>query len=219
MHREILTAEELKVLASPTQQEVAASAPPVEPTDRAAANAQKALAELHDSFATTASGALTKIIGRDVQCRLREAVSATFGQFVFAQLVPTCCAVVRAEPIRLEFYLAIEPTVMYPMLDRMLGAKLVDPPPQRPMTEIERGVATLMMNELLAGYSRALQSALSLECHVDRLEHNAQRLKGLPGGEPTYLATYDLRCDADHGRLSICLPWQGTQQIRERLAG
>lgn len=192
MYREILSEEELTVLSTSTKHDSGVSCSPADSLESSSTIEHKALAELHDGFATRLAEAFGKIANREVHCRLRKTVRATFGQFIFAQTIPTCCAVVRAEPIQLEFYLAIQPTVLYPMMDRMLGARSVEPSPQRPMTEIERTVAMLIINELLTRYSRALQHALSLEFSVDRLEHNAQQLDGLPGGEPTYLAAYDL---------------------------
>ena len=43
--------------------------------------------------------------------------------------------------------------------------------------------AIAVLRPLLEAYAQGFQRGLSLELHVDRLEHNPQRLRGLPGGQ------------------------------------
>lgn len=216
MHSEALSSDELLALATPSQ------GPPdaerrIQVAD-ADASPQPALLDLHRHFASGLAAELSALINREVSVQLRDQAVSTYSQFVFGQSVPTCCAIAYAEPINLEFYLATEPRIVYPLMDRMLGSKQPEPIPHRPPTEIELGLASLLLSAVLTKYGAAWQFALSFKLHVDRIEYNLQQLRALAGSEQTYRARYDIRCGRDVGHLEICLPWKATQQLRTRLS-
>ena len=217
MHREALSDDELAVLSTPTH---GPRAPlPTAHRDADGGNvAHPSLQELHRQFAGSLAVIFSGFANRDIIVRLRDQSNATYSQFVFGQSIPTCCAVIRAEPINLEFYLAVQPTICYPLIDRLLGCRQSDPIPKRPLSEIETGLMLFMMNEIVTKYGDAWQQALSLELQVDRMEHNVQQLGALAGSEQTYRARYGIRSGTDFGQLEVCLPWQATHQIRQRLA-
>lgn len=212
MNREVLTNEELDVLAQaadPTDARALESPPSSSPI--ADEDDCRRLSEIHEGYAKVLVEIFTKMGQRDVRCRLREAMPGTFGQFVFGQTVPTCCALMRAKPSRGEWLLAVQPSVLYPLIDGLLGVKASEPPPERPMTEIESTVAEWIIREIVESYTQVLQPNSALQLDVERLEHNAQRLRTKPGGERVFLVTYDVQCRADYGRLTLCLPLSDRQ--------
>jgi flagellar motor switch protein FliM len=216
MHREMLSDEELSALRTPTR-EIDTSTSKVAPEVDVESPCQS-LKELHRALADSLSSTLSTLIHREVAIGLRDQTLGTYAQFVFSQPIPTCCAIVRAESINLETYFAIQPTIIYPLIDRLLGCKQSDPIPQRPITEIESGLAVILLTEIIGKYNDAWQQALTLDLRIARIEHNVQRLGAMPGSEPTYRARYELRCGSDFGQLEICLPWKATNQIRQRLS-
>ena len=219
MYRERLTSDELEVLL--TQDPVVLSSPT--PEDAGPRETEKhsdqALVELHSRYAHDLGTLLGELVRREVVVRLRSANLGTYGQFVFGQSVPTCCAVIQVEPIQAEFFLAISPSILFSLIDRLMGSDYPEPPQQRaPPTEIETSVIKLLVDQIVEKYREVWQQVLSLESAVDRLEHNAQQMRALAGGEPTYMVRYDVRCGGDQGWFELCLPWAATQQMRERLA-
>ncbi len=217
MYRETLTADELETLAKPAAFDRQPSLAQKENSEEAK-QTDNALAELHLRFAESLASVLTSYAGRDVVARMRSANRGLYGQFVFGQPIPTCCAIARAEPIESEFFFAMGPSLLFPLIDRVLGSKQIEPAPSRPLSEIERSIAKLIFSGVLEKYADQWQQSLSLVLTIDRLEHNTQRLNALPGSAHVYLVQYDLLCEPDAGRLELCIPWNATQQIRERLA-
>ena len=177
------------------------------------------LVQLHRDFATVLGRLLADSIGREVTVALRHEGLGTFSQFVFAQPMPCCCAVVTSDPADLEFYLAIKPSILYPIIDSLVGAKESDPTPQRPMTEIERSLVAVVVEQILGGYEDTWRALFSLEPKLDRFEHNLQQNLLLPGGEQTYCVRYDVRFDCFHGTIELCWPWKNSEAIRHRLHG
>lgn len=226
MHRETLTADELKLLTSsparqslnPTKLATSVTTGNSKQEETSLQAELTALNDLHCEFACQLRDSFAELIRAVPTVRLRDGSMKTYGQFVFGQPVPTVCAVVRAEPIDVEMYVALRPGLFFAMLDRFMGCQQTEPTAERPLSEIEQAVAKVMFNHLLAGYGEAWQKALSLQLTVTRLEHNLQRTRCITGATPMFWARYDVHVASEFGMLDICLPWEATQQIRERLA-
>ena len=59
----------------------------------------------------------------------------TYGEFVDNLDTPACFHVLRAGPLDERLLLDIEPSILYPLIDRMLGGGREDEPPLgRPLT-------------------------------------------------------------------------------------
>lgn len=217
MNSKQLSRDELDSLLTP-------SAVVMEATDESSARhaaqmrVDNSLEKLHAEFTASLVDILSNLARRDVAVRMTSCVPATFGQFVFGQPIPTCCISVDTRPISSDLFIAIRPSILFSLVDRVMGSSDLEPPQQRPLTEIEREVARFIVNQVLVKYQDAWQPVLSLDFHVDRIEHNAQQLGALAGAEPVFLVRYDVRCGRDQGWLELCLPWNSTHQMRGRLA-
>jgi len=218
MYRERLTSDELDVLLTPSQVSSPPSAPAESSPRESDTHIDEALADLHARFADDLSTLLSELARNEVVVKLREIVRGTYAQFVFGQTVPTCCAVVLAVPIETEFFLAIRPSILFPLLDRALGCDLPEPAQQRPLTEIESSLSTLLVEQMLGKSREAWQHVLPLGLRVARLEFNTRQMRAMSGSEPVCLVRYDVRCGRDQGWIELCIPWKPTQRLRERLA-
>lgn len=187
----------------------AASAPTDGPTPE--------LSDLHREFAKSLAKVLSDCAGRETLVSLRHDGLGTYAQFVFGQPVPCCCAILESEASQFEFYLAMSPSILYPFLDRLVGARESDPIPQRPMTEIEQGLVEVLLAQIIAEYEDAWRPTLSLKLNLNRLEHNLLQRQLLSGNDATYRARYDVRFENFSGFIELCLPWESTRQLRQRL--
>ena len=174
------------------------------------------LSELHRAFAESLGQRLTECLGRESTVCLRDAGLSTYSQFVFGQPVPCCSAIVSSEATPFEFCLAVSPSVHYPMLDQLLGARESEPLPQRPMTEIERGLIEVLLAQMIATYEDTWRPVLSLGLKLVRLEHNVQQSRWMSGSETTYRAKYELRFDSFSGMVEFCLPWEALSRLSPR---
>ncbi len=218
MHRERLTSDEMDVLLTPSYAEPSHNYSAETCLRGPDTHMDDALAQLHTKFGEDLKSLLSDLTRRDVVVKMRQAARGTYGHFVFGHSIPTCCAVIIAEPIQAEFFLAIRPSLLFPLLDRLFGCDTPEPPQQRPLSEIEASIAMLLVEQILERYREVWQQVLSLELSVDRFEHNIQQMRVMRGSDPAYLVRYDIRCDRDQGCLEFCIPWDSTQQMRERLA-
>ena len=218
MQNEGLSPEELELLSTPTIVSSPPNSSPPAPSRGVSDPPHPSLLELHRELAGSFGDELTEAAQRSVGVTLREQMVGSYAQFVFGQPNPTFCSVIRSRASELEFWFTIQPTVLYPLIDRLLGCRESDPVPQRPLSEIETALAGLLVERLIARYGEAWRRALSLELEVDRIATNVQLLSAAAGSAEVWRTRFAVRCGQDFGYLEVAFPWADTHQLRQRLA-
>lgn len=227
MDRDIITEHERELLQTPAARSSAVvNRAPGSLTDAAsgtelpgvAPQPDNAIVQIHRLYVDVLGQAVGEMVRQPVTTRLRDDGLGTYSEFVFHQPVPTCCAVLSSSTVELELYCYLEPQILFSLLDRMLGSHTVDLPPARVLSEIEHTLAQLLLEQIASSYARMWEPTLALDLAVERIMHNAQQAKLLPGSEPCYMARYELSCGREFGQMEICLPWQATESIRQRIS-
>src|SRR5688500_16942432 len=73
-----------------------------------------------------------------VEVKLTGADQLTYSEFIFSLENPTCFNVLQANPLEGNLILDINPAILYPIIDRLLGGgRETGPLARRPLTEIE----------------------------------------------------------------------------------
>ena len=115
------------------------------------------LRTLHEGLARDFGAALSGLLRTAIDVSLRGVDQATYGQFVYNLEEPACFYVLKAEPWSDRLMLDIEPAILHPMIDRMLGGAVEDEPPSRPLTEVELCLAARIVRVFLQECQSAWQ--------------------------------------------------------------
>src|SRR6185503_7280077 len=110
------------------------------------------------NFGAALSGLLRSI----VEVKLTSVDQLTYGEFVFSLENPTCFNLLRADPLEGNLILDINPSILYPIIDRLLGGgRDTGPISRRPLTEIELRLVSritgLFLKELQHAWEGVLQ--------------------------------------------------------------
>ena len=106
--------------------------------ERVGKEQMRALQSLHEGFGRNFGAALSALLRSIVEVKLTSVDQLTYGEFVFSLENPTCFNLLRAEPLEGNLILDINPSILYPIIDRLLGGgKDAGPISRRPLTEIE----------------------------------------------------------------------------------
>ena len=87
------------------------------------------LRTLHEGLARDFGAALSSLLRTTVEIRLADVDSMDYGRFLCDLGVPTCFHVLKAEPLHDRLMLDIEPSILHPMIDRLLGGPVAEEPP------------------------------------------------------------------------------------------
>ena len=86
---------------------------------------------LHEGFGRNFGAALSALLRTIVEVKLTSVDQLTYSEFVFSLENPTCFNLLKAEPLEGNLILDINPSILYPIIDRLLGGGKRTRPPSR----------------------------------------------------------------------------------------
>jgi flagellar motor switch protein FliM len=143
----------------------------------------------------------------------------TYSEFVFSLENPTCFNILRADPLEGNLILDINPAILYPIIDRLLGGgKESGNVNRRPLTEIETRLMTRITNLFLAELRHAWEAVLPLKLSVERVESNPQLVQIVPPNEVVVLISFELMLGEIRGIMNLCIPFNSLERFSSKLS-
>lgn len=186
--------------------------------ERVGKEQMRALQSLHDGFSRNFGAALSALLRTIVEVKLTSVDQLTYSEFVFSLESPTCFNLVRAEPLEGHLILDINPSILFPVIDRLLGGgKDNGPPARRPLTEIELRLVSRVTNLFLAEIRHSWENVVDLKICVDRVESNPQLVQIVPPNEVIILISFELAMGDVRGMINLCIPFNAIERIGNKL--
>ena len=186
--------------------------------ERVGKEQMRALQSLHEGFGRNFGAALSALLRCIVEVKLTSVDQLTYSEFVFSLENPTCFNLLRAEPLDGDLILDINPSILYPVIDRLLGGgKESGPMARRPLTEIELRLVSRITDLFLEELRRAWENVLLLELSVDRVESNPQLVQIVPPNEVVVLISFELTLGEVRGMMNLCIPFNSIERISGKL--
>src|SRR6476619_5676065 len=159
--------------------------------ERVGKEQMRALQTLHEGFGRNFGAALSALLRSMVEVKLTSVDQLTYSEFVFSLETPTCFNILRAEPLEGHLILDINPSILYPIIDRLLGGgKDGNNVNRRPLTEIETRLMSKITTLFLREMAHAWDAVLPLKLSVDRVESNPQLVPIVPPTEVIALNSF-----------------------------
>lgn len=169
---------------------------------------------VYEAMAGDLGSALSDLLRHPVDVTLAGIDQLAYGRFVAGLARPTCLAIVKAGPWEDRLMLDIEPSILYPMIDRLLGGGQEDqPPPGRPLSDLERPLAVRIARVMLGCLRRAWKNVLDADMTLDvlQVENDARRCRLLPKDEMVAVAAVQLRIGNLQGMVRLSMPCRAIQ--------
>jgi flagellar motor switch protein FliM len=179
----------------------------------------RSLRALHERAGDQFAGALSAMLRCPIEVALIGFEPVAYGRFVQSLESPSCFHVLKAEPLADRMMLDIDPAILYPMLDRMLGGGQEDgPPPRRAPSDIELPLVARIVRLFLDELHAAWLPSLDLTFDVLQVESHPRFLRVLPSDEPVVAAGFRMKVGQWCGMMRLCLPCRAIQEIRAKQA-
>ena len=217
-------AAEQQAAAQPQQKPAMRSREKVTPYDfkrpeRVGKEQMRALQSLHEGFGRNFGAALSAMLRTIVEVKLTSVDQLTYSEFVFSLENPTCFNLLRAEPLEGNLILDVNPSILYPMIDRLLGGgQETGEIARRPMTEIELRLVSRITSLFLVELRAAWENVLELELSVERVESNPQLVQIVPPNEVVFLISFELTLGDVRGMVNLCIPFNTIERFSSKLS-
>ena len=186
--------------------------------ERVGKEQMRALQTMHEGFGRNFGAGLSAMLRTIVEVKLTSVDQLTYSEFVFSLENPTCFNLVNASPLEGQLILDINPSILFPIIDRLLGGSTMGPAPaRRPLTEIELRLVSRITSLFLSEMRHAWENVLQLELGVDRVESNPQLVQIIPANEVVVLISFELTVGETRGMVNLCIPFNSIERISHKL--
>jgi len=187
--------------------------------ERVGKEQMRAFQSLHEGFGRNFGAALSALLRSIVEVKLTSVDQLTYSEFVFSLENPTCFNLLRAEPLEGNLILDINPSILYPIMDRLLGGgRDTGPVSRRPLTEIELRLVSRITSLFLKELQHAWAGVLPLKLSVERVESNPQLVQIVPPNEVVVLISFELTLGELRGMINLCIPFNAIERVSSRIA-
>jgi len=187
--------------------------------ERVGKEQMRALQTLHEGFGRNFGAALSALLRTIVEVKLTSVDQLTYGEFVFSLENPTCFNLLKADPLEGNLILDINPSILYPIIDRLLGGgREGGVIARRPLTEIELRLVSRITGLFLDELRRAWENVLDLRLEVLRVESNPQLVQIVPPNEVVVLISFELALRDTRGMMNLCIPYNSIERIGGKLS-
>ncbi len=186
--------------------------------ERVGKEQMRALQSLHEGFGRNFGAAMSALLRSIVEVKLTSVDQLTYSEFIFSLENPTCFNLLTAKPLDGNLILDINPSILYPVINRLLGGgKESGAVARRALTEIELRLVRRITDLFLHDLKRAWTNILPLEFEVERVESNPQLVQIVPPNEVVVLISFELTLGDVRGMMNLCIPFNAIERIGNKL--
>jgi len=176
--------------------------------ERISKDQMRAIEALHETFARSLAAALSGFLRMIVEVELSSAEQLTYSEFIMSLPNPTCFNLLTAEPLDGEMILEINPSIVFPIIDKLLGGGMAESAaPDRELTDIERRLIQGIVDQALERLHAAWAPVKQIDFQVSRVESNPHLVQIVPPNEVVVLIGFEIRMGEISGMMNFCVPF------------
>lgn len=187
--------------------------------ERVGKEQMRSLQTMHEAFGRNFGASLSALLRTIVEIKLTSVDQLTYSEFVFSLENPTCFNLMNASPLEGQLILDINLSLLFPIIDRLLGGGNDSGPPlRRPLTEIELRLVSRITDLFCQEMKHAWENVLDLNPAIARVESNPQLVQIVPPNEVVVLISFELTLGDARGMINLCIPFNSIERISQRLS-
>ena len=162
-----------------------------------------------DGFARQATTVFTSSLRTVCSVSLVDIEQQTYAEYVESLGSQTYMTLFSADPMPGVGVLEIPLFAIMSCVDHMLGGPGSENQPDRPLTEIEGGVARGLVDRLLSEMRYYLAPIVQLEPTITGVEYSPAFAQVAGTADVMVVVSFDLRINEREHRMTVCLPFSG----------
>ncbi len=187
--------------------------------DRVSKEQLRSLHYLHDRFARNFSSSLSAYLRALIDVNLYSVEQFTYAEFILSLPDPTYFNAIAMEPLEGNSVLEINPKILFPMIDKILGGKGEDfGGGMRTITDIERTLIEGVVKLILRDLEDAWKQIIKLKMAIVATETSPQLIQVVAPNEIVVLIVFELKVGEAKGFMNFCIPSIVLEPIAKRFS-
>lgn len=177
----------------------------------------RTLQMLHDNFSRLLTTYFSGLFRTMIQLGVASVDELTYGEFMRSMPSPGIIAVVSLEPLKGSAILEINPSVAFPMIDRLFGGS--GQPLERPraLSEIEQTVMERVIAGFLSNLREAWRNIVELKPALETIETNPLFAQIVAPNEIVVSIVFRAKIGEHAGAINLCIPYIVIEPVLSRL--
>lgn len=173
---------------------------------------------LHENFGRALTTSLSAFLRTTVQVTPTLAEQSPYGQFVRGLHDPTVLGILTIDPLPGNALMEIDPKVIFPIIDRLLGGPGHGTVSGRGLTDIEASVVRRVFNTILEAMVEAWRNVADVRPRLEALETSPLFAQLVAPTEMVAYLVFSLKLASQSGEMKICLPYMLLEPVLPMLS-
>ena len=174
--------------------------------DRISKNQVRSLHFVYDRFARNFSSSVSAYMRTVVEINLENIAQISYGEFFNTVSDPTCYSAVSLKPLDGIAAIEISPTIVFPMIDRLLGGAGRPITNPRPMTEIEQSIIQNVLRLLVDNLRESWRPVYAIEFSLTSTETHPHMIQVTSPNEMVIHFQFQARMKETIGKIHVVIP-------------
>jgi flagellar motor switch protein FliM len=186
--------------------------------DRFSKDQLRMLEMMHEAFARHFGTALSAFIRTIAEIEVTSVKQSSYGEYVNHLNSSTALTVFSFEPLRGNCMLEINPTIIFPIIDRVLGGPGNPMAKERELTDIEQVVVGKLAVKALDSLRDAWERVARVNPEIVNKETNPQFVQLVAPSEMCLVIKFSLKVKEQKGAMTLCFPYMVLESIIQKLS-
>ncbi|CAM3359276.1 flagellar motor switch protein FliM [Helicobacter labetoulli] len=178
----------------------------------------RAFKSIHDKMARSLSSQVSAVMRSIVEIQLHSVDQMTYGEFLMSLPSPTSFNIFSMKPLEGAAILEINPSIAFPMIDRLLGGKGDPYENSREFSDIELNLLDTLLRQIMQNLKEAWSSITEIFPSVDAKESSPNVVQIVAQNEIVIMVVMEIIIGHSSGMMSICYPVISLETVLSRLA-
>ncbi len=174
--------------------------------DRVSREQMRTLHFMHDRFARNFSSSLSAYLRSITEVNLVSVEHLSYQEFLLSVPDPTCFNAISIRPLEGAFALEVNPQLVFPIIDKMLGGPGEPLKQMRTMTDIEQSIFDGVLKLALEDLREAWRGIIDLDFKIQARETSPQLIQIVAPNEVVILVVFEVKMGAVVGMINLAIP-------------
>jgi len=178
----------------------------------------RAFRGVHDKMARSLASQISAIMRSIVEIQLHSVDQMTYGEFLMSLPNPTSFNVFSVKPLEGSGVIEINPSIAFPMLDRLLGGKGEPFDASREFSDIELSLFETILRVMMSTLKEAWGPVMEIYPIVESKESSPNVVQIVAQNEIVVMVVMEIIIGHSSGMMNICYPVIALEPILPKLA-
>ncbi len=177
----------------------------------------RAFRSVHDKMTRNLASQISAIMRSIVEIKLHSVDQMSYGEFLMSISHPTSFNIFSLEPLEGSGILEINPSIAFPMLDRLLGGNGEPFDSSREFSDIESSLFETILHVMMSTLKEAWKPVMDISPTIESQESSSNVVQIVAQNEIVVMVVMEIIIGESSGLMNVCYPVIAIERVLPKL--